>query len=88
MASLTTQQLDEVHADIMRRWSRDQTPTPITKSELTSLLSIMDTELDAAEVAVITTIPGTNPGRQWLIDNQPIARQTLELVEAKRKDVL
>lgn len=88
MASLTTQQLGEVKADIMRQWSRTRTPTPITKPELSSLLTIMDDELNAAEVAVIAAIPGAHPGRQWLIDNQQIARQVLELVEAKRKDVL
>ena len=88
MAQLTPAQLNEVHANIMRRWSRNHTATPITKSDLTTLLDIMDIELNSAEVAVITAIPGSHPGRQWLIDNQPIARQAMELVEAKRKDVL
>ena len=88
MASLPQEPLNEVQADIMRRWSRDHTPVPILKSELGQLLSIMDTALNDAEIAVIQAIPGNHPGRQWLIDNQTIARRVLELIEAKRKDVL
>ena len=88
MASLPQAQLDEVRADIMRQWSRDHTPVPITKPELGQLLSLMDVVLNDAEIAVIQAIPNDHPGRQWLIDNQTIARSTLELVEAKRRETL
>lgn len=88
MAALTAQQLAEVQADIIRRWSRDRVNVPITKPELDALLPIMDAALADAEVAVIADIPGAHPGRQWLIDNQPIARRMLELVEAKRRESL
>lgn len=88
MAALSQQQLNEVRADIMRRWSSDHEPVPITKPELGQLLSIMDGALEDAEVAVIAAIPGGHPGRQWLIDKQSIARRVLEIIEAKRREVL
>ena len=88
MAALSQQNLDEVQADIMRRWSQDRTAVPITKPELGQLLSLMDTALDDAEVAVIAAIPGAHSGRQWLIDNQDVSRRVLELVEAKRREAL
>ena len=88
MAQLTAESLGQVRADIMRQWSRDQLPVPITKPDLSALLSIMDVALKDAEIAVITAIPQQHPGRQWLINNQAIARRVLELVEAKRREML
>lgn len=88
MAQLTAPQKAEVKSVIMKVWSRDRTPVPITKDELDTLLTFMDESLEAAELDVINRIPGGHPARAWLIANEAVARRVLELVEAKRREVL
>lgn len=87
MAQLTTETKDALFADIMRRWSNDRTPTPITKAQGRALIDIMDAGMETAESTILSSIPA-GPGRTWLVANASIARKVLELVAAKRQEVL
>jgi hypothetical protein len=88
MAQLTAPQKAEVKAEIMQRWSGDRTSVPIDKSELDTLLTFIDESMEVAETEVITRIPGSHPARAWLIANGAVARRVMEMVEAKRREVL
>ena len=88
MAQLSAAQKDEVKAQIMRVWSQDRTPVPVTKPDLDTLMTFMDEAMEAAETDVISRIPGPHPARSWLLTNQDVARRILIEVEFKRREVL
>ena len=88
MAQLPDSSLDEIHRDVMRHWSRTREQVPILKSDLRQLIGIVDTAADLSDTAVIQQIPQNHPGRQWLIENQNLARRLKEVVEAKRREDL
>ena len=88
MAELNTAQKDEVKRDIMRKWSVLRQVAPISKSELSTLLTYVDQAQEAAEADVISRIPGAHPARAWLIANATIGRQLICEVETKRAEVL
>lgn len=87
MAKLTTQQRREISADIQRRLSESRTPIPLNKANLASLIGLIDDQQEAAEAAIIQTVPA-GPARQWLINNANLSRRFIEVVEAKRREVL
>ena len=87
MANLPSGDIDAVHADIMRRYSSIFREIPVSKAQLRSFLVIVDGELEAAEIAIVQAVPA-GPQRDWLIANDDIGRDMIELIEAKRKEVL
>lgn len=88
MALLDSAAINQIHADIMRYWSNHRVSVPITKPELRQLVVIVDGEAENSDIAVIQAIPSEHPGRQWLIDNQSLARRLKVLDETKRVEVL
>jgi hypothetical protein len=87
MAKLTTEQRREISADIQRRLSESRTPIPLTKANLASLVGLIDDQMEAAETAIIQTVP-TGTARQWLVNNANLSRRFIETVEAKRRETL
>ena len=57
MANLPSDDLDEVWKLIMSRYSGSHEEIPINKHQLRALLTIMDDELEAAEIAIIQALP-------------------------------
>lgn len=87
MPVLSQEQHDEVGTTFMRAMSRDHVLLPVTKpEELRALIDVFDSHADACEQAILDALPAG--ARAWLVANQAIARQLLEDVVAKRKDVL
>jgi hypothetical protein len=87
MANLTSEQLDEVWIEAMRRYSSIRREVPFSKSQFRSFFDIVDVEMDTAEVAVVQATPA-GPARDWLIANDEIGRDLIVLVEEKRREVL
>ncbi len=87
MAQLTSTQLLEVRADIMREFSRVRHEIPITKPELTDLLDLIDGEQEAAESSILAAIP-VGAARTWLLANKDRARTLMVRVEQKRAEVI
>jgi hypothetical protein len=87
MAQLTSEQLDEVFEEAMRRYSSIRREVPFGKTQFRAFFDIVDPEMETAEVAVVQAVP-VGPSRQWLIDNPDIGRDLMMLVEEKRREVL
>ena len=78
----------DVHAGTMDAWSvRGGVETPVTKSELRSLINLLDSQLDAAEGTALAAIPA-GVGKTWLTANQGLARELMASIEKKRSEVL
>lgn len=87
MASLTSEQLDEVWSEAMRRYSSIRREVPFSKSQFRGFFDTVDAEMEAAEVSVVQAVPA-GASRQWLIDNDDIGRDLMMMVEEKRREVL
>jgi hypothetical protein len=60
---------------------------PISKNQLKALLTLIDEELESAEVSIIQALP-SGDGKNWLIANPGIGRGLMLDVLGKRKEVL
>jgi uncharacterized protein (DUF2236 family) len=87
MAQLTSEQLDEVFREAMRRYSSIRREVPFSKAQFRAFFDVVDPEMEAAEVSVVQAVPA-GPSRQWLIDNDDIGRDLMMMVEEKRREVL
>ena len=87
MATLSAEQLGEIHTDVMRLWSDENLATPITKAQLTALLGIIDPEVNTAEQEILDAIPA-GPEKAWLTSNPHISRRLITMVADKRREVL
>jgi hypothetical protein len=88
MPLLDNAQKQNVARMLMEQWSSTWTTVPMTKPEVMSLLNVIDNNLDTAETATIAAVPSAHPAKAWLSTNRNIARRIMELVEAKRREVL
>lgn len=86
MAQLTDQARDDLTAAIVKRLSNTRTPIPVGHQAVRAAVGTIDVELDAAEVAILAAVDA--PTRSWLTANQHIARQIVEAVETKRREML
>ena len=87
MATLSSEDIDAIHADIMRRWSRAFTGMPPSKEGVRALIVSIDGGLNTAETSIFQGLPA-GAGKTWLLANQSLGRFAIELTERKRKDVL
>lgn len=87
MATLPSEALDTVWANIMSDFSALRTLIPISKPQLRWLLGLMDSEIETAEISIIQALP-TGEGRTWLIANPGIGREFMSRVLDKRQEVL
>lgn len=86
MPSLSSEDILDVRAAIMSFYSSIRAEIPMTKPQLTALLTLVDGELNTAEVAIVVAIP-SGPARDWLVANDHIGRDIMARVETKRRDV-
>ena len=87
MASLPSENIDQVWSATMSEFSSLRTVIPINKHQLRVLLVLIDEELDSAEVNIIQALPA-GAGRTWLIANTGIGRMLMERILTKRQEVL
>lgn len=87
MATLTSEQIDEVLSTTMQTWSSIREPTPVNKSQLRSGIILFDEALEDTEAAILVSIP-PGPVRDWIVANQAIARQLIVDVSKARRDNL
>jgi len=87
MAVLPDGDRQEIHAQVMRDFSRTRTQTPILKVELRALVNFMDAQLESAEAAIFSALPAGD-GKDWLLANQSVGRELLARIERKRREVL
>jgi len=71
----------------MSQYSSLRAGVPITKNQLTSLLTLMDAELNTAEISIVGNLPAGD-GKTWILANDPIGRDMIARIETKRRDVL
>ncbi len=86
MAQLTNEALDTIAADIVDALSSTRAAVPVAHQDVRSAVEIIDVQLEAAEAAILAAVPSLT--RSWLTANQTIARQVVEAVEAKRRELL
>lgn len=78
----------DVHAEAMDAWSsQGGVETPVTKSELRSLINLLDSQLDSAEGTALAAIPA-GTGKTWLVANQGRARELMARIEKRRSEAL
>ena len=87
MPSLSTAEILDVRSEIMSVYSSIREEVPMTKNQLTALITLMDSELNTAEIAIIVAIPA-GAARDWLLGNEVIGRDIITRTETKRRDVL
>ena len=88
MANLTDQQIDEVLAELMQRYSSIFREIPVTKPQFkTWLKNNVEPEMEAAEIAVFQATPA-GPAKDWLQANADIGRDIIIQIEQKRLEVL
>lgn len=87
MANLSNDDILEVRSVISRQFSDVHTETPITKNQLTSLLVLIDEQIEAAEIAIVQAIPDGEE-KDWLVSHPAISRSIVEEIARKRKEVL
>lgn len=86
MAQLTSAQKDELNATLMRFFSSTWTEVPLTKAQLRNGIDVFDAGLETAESSILSNV---NQGqRDWLLDNQTLARYILEEVAKTRREEL
>lgn len=86
MAQLTDAPLDELTAKIVKALSNTRTPIPVGHQAVRACIGTIDVEMNATEVAILAAVE--QPTRSWLTAHQGIARQIVEAVEAKRREML
>ena len=88
MANLTAQQINEVLAELMQRYSSIRKEIPVNKNQFnTWLTNTIDVEMEAAELSVFANTPAGD-AKDWLQANQEIGREVMLAIEAKRREVL
>ena len=88
MATLTTQQINEVYAELASKYSAIWLEVPVTKSQFkTWLADTVDVQMESAETAVFTNTPA-GAAKDWLAANPDIGRDVMVAIEAKRREVL
>ena len=87
MPSLSSDEVLEVRSEIMSVYSSIRQEIPISKNQLTALITLMDSELNTAEIAIIVAIPA-GAARDWLMTEDAIGRDIITRTETKRRDVL
>ena len=85
MPSLSPEEILDVRSDVMSFYSSIRQEVPMTKNQLTGLLTLMDDEMNTAEVAIVVAIP---PGaaRDWPVANDQVGRDLIVRTETKRRD--
>lgn len=86
MAQLTDAALNDLTVKFVKELSKTRTIIPVGHQVIRSMIGTIDTELNAAEVAILAGVDA--PTRSWLTANQHIARQIVEAVETRRKEML
>lgn len=86
MAKLTSEQRNEVAAEVQRLLSQSWVRIPISKPLLLAAVGLFDDGLETAESQIVASVSAT--ARAWLINNQWIARHLLTMIAEKRRDVL
>ena len=86
MPLLTSEARDTLTAEVVKRLSNTRTAIPISHQDVRAAVGTIDVELNTAEVAILAAVAAVT--RSWLTANQHIARQIVEAVEAKRREML
>lgn len=88
MANLTAQQIDEVLAELMQRYSSIRKEIPVNKNQFrTWLTDTVDVELEASELAIFANTPAGD-AKDWLQANPEVGRDVMVAIEQKRLEVL
>lgn len=89
MPVLTDPQRARIAAEFMRRLSGTRTGTGVlSKADMRSIVDAMDTQLDVAETAVVTTFLPNSDIRDWLVANPSVGRRGLAQIEEFRRSAL
>ena len=86
MAQLTSEQRDELSAELQRFFSSIWAQIDITKVQLDAAIDVFDAGMETAETTILGNVSAA--ARAWLIANQTLARYILEEVAEKRREVL
>jgi len=86
MAQLTTEQKDELSAELQRLFSASWFQIDLSKTQLRTGIDVFDAGVETAESAILANV--STEARAWLIVNQTLARFILEEVAEKRREVL
>ena len=86
MAQLTSEALGDITAAVVKRLSSLRTPIPVGHQQVRDAVGVMDVEMNTAEVSILAAVE--QPTRSWLTAHPHIARQVVETVEAKRREML
>jgi len=87
MATLSSNDIDDLWQQLMSEFSSIWLPTPFNKNQFRTGLVNIDEALESAEVTILQDI-GDADVRAWLQTNQSIGRLAIEQVERKRKEAL
>lgn len=87
MATLSSGQVSELHAEIMALWSQSGTQAPIAKAELETLIGQVDSAMEGYEASFVS---GLDAGatKTWLEGAPWVVRCLFETVARKRKTSL
>jgi len=86
MATLTSEQRDELSAELQRQFSAAWNAVPLNKAQLRTAINIFDAALESTETTILNTID--TDARVWLLAHQTLARFIIENVAQKRREVL
>lgn len=87
MATLTSDNIDEIYKEVMEEFSRQLENVPVTKTKLRAGIVNVDVGINSSESAIFSGITDADV-RTWLQNNQDLGRYIMELVIRKRKEVL
>ena len=87
MANLSAAALADVFLQAMSDFSSIRKEVPINKPQFKAFMTIVDEQLEAAEIAIAQAIP-VGPGKTWLMANPEVARALIVMVEIKRQEEL
>ena len=88
MANLTPAQVQDVTAELMRKYSAELREIPVNKVALYIWLrDTVEPQLAAAEMAIYTATPN-GAGKTWLLNNPEVGRDFILALEQKRMEVL
>ena len=87
MANLTAEQRRDVRRDVVGTWCAQNVTIPgVSKAAVESIVEAADNAIESSEGAFVNSL--SPAAKTWMLANQTAGRTLLELVTAKRKDVL
>jgi hypothetical protein len=87
MTALTSGDIDAIWIEIMKDYSREKKPMPVTSDKIRAFFVTVDAALEQAEIDIVQSLPAGDI-KTWLIANAEVGREIMIRVMQKRQEVL